>query len=330
LISLTASFAQTVEDTVYVCPGVEQEFFVLGTETSAYNWDVGNALVGSFNHNDTVGVKAIWDEPGIYEVNVFEHTQTDCYGTYTQYIKVYNSTVLNVEDIEACPGDPVVFEAVGDYIDYLWSDGSISSSITTRGVGNHWVQVTDENGCTYTDTMELVHLPAPIIDLGPDTMLCSHEGIVIDIEVDDYTTIEWSKGTDNNFETEILATVEDANDEIRVLVTNSYNCRSHDTLFIMPCTIPDFIEIKTAITPNGDGANDKWIIDFLEYYPSVTVQIFDRWGNQVFSSTGYSEAVAWDGTYNGNDVPMDSYYYVIDLNLEDGSYPFTGNITVVR
>jgi gliding motility-associated-like protein len=84
-----------------------------------------------------------------------------------------------------------------------------------------------------------------------------------------------------------------------------------------------------TITPNGDGKNDVWLIVGIEDYPGAEVLIFDRWGQKVFSSTGYREP--WDGTRNGNRLPDATYYYHIQLNqLEGRAPPYTGFISIVR
>ena len=54
--------------------------------------------------------------------------------------------------------------------------------------------------------------------------------------------------------------------------------------------------------------------------------IFNTWGNKVFTSTGYAEA--WDGKYNGKDLPAATYYYVIELG--DGTPAYTGSVNIVR
>ena len=81
-----------------------------------------------------------------------------------------------------------------------------------------------------------------------------------------------------------------------------------------------------GITPNGDGLNDNWVIRLISEFPRAKVMIFNRWGQKVFESVGYSDS--WDGTQNGKDLPVGTYYYVIDLG--PGHERFTGPITLMR
>src|SRR5690606_1972241 len=89
------------------------------------------------------------------------------------------------------------------------------------------------------------------------------------------------------------------------------------------------IEPPNTFTPNDDGYNDTWDIPGIADYPGAEVLIFDRWGQRLYRNIGYREP--WDGTNNGNKVPVGTYYYQIQLNqLEGRSPPYTGFITVVR
>jgi len=101
---------------------------------------------------------------------------------------------------------------------------------------------------------------------------------------------------------------------------------SFETTFSI--TIEKFINgvsFPNAITPNGDGENDTWKIRDIEAYPDVTVFIYDSAGQPVFrSKQGYEP---WDGTFNGQQLPMGTYYYVIDLN--DGIHIYKGAITII-
>lgn len=85
-------------------------------------------------------------------------------------------------------------------------------------------------------------------------------------------------------------------------------------------------EKNYAISPNGDDKNDVWQMPFLTNHPDCTVKVFDRNGRLVFSSgQGYTEP--WDGKYNGELLPMDSYYYVISLDAQ--SDQIFGLITII-
>ncbi|MBN2669524.1 MAG: gliding motility-associated C-terminal domain-containing protein, partial [Bacteroidales bacterium] len=110
-------------------------------------------------------------------------------------------------------------------------------------------------------------------------------------------------------------------------VQNIYGCYEYDTLIVN--VIPEII-FPTGITPNGDGTNDVWIIDYVEKFPDIEIWIFNRWGEELFYSNGYPANERWDGTYKGKDLPVGTYYYMVKLNDGIHNDPITGPITIVR
>ena len=82
--------------------------------------------------------------------------------------------------------------------------------------------------------------------------------------------------------------------------------------------------IPNAFSPNHDGINDVWEIINIENFPECTVEVFDRWGVQVFKSTAYKEA--WDGSYQNQKVPAGSYTYFIQLDNEQP--PISGALLI--
>ncbi|MEO6303635.1 MAG: gliding motility-associated C-terminal domain-containing protein, partial [Bacteroidia bacterium] len=102
-------------------------------------------------------------------------------------------------------------------------------------------------------------------------------------------------------------------------------CTSSDTMTVF--LFPE-IKIPNGFSPNNDSKNEKWIIDFIEQFPDNTVEVYNRWGEQLFYSQGY--AIPFDGKYKGKDLPVGTYYYVINLNHPAYNKPFTGPLTIFR
>jgi len=86
------------------------------------------------------------------------------------------------------------------------------------------------------------------------------------------------------------------------------------------------LKIPNTFSPNDDGINDTWNIANIDSYPGCTVNIYNRWGQNVFSSVGYGKS--WDGRYKGTLLPVSTYYYIIDL--KNDSKPYSGSITIIR
>jgi gliding motility-associated-like protein len=81
-----------------------------------------------------------------------------------------------------------------------------------------------------------------------------------------------------------------------------------------------------VFTPNGDGFNDTWTVSKLVNFPNCSVKIYNRYGELVYQSTGYSKP--WDGTFKSKPLPVGSYYYLIDLNT--GDRPISGYVCILR
>ena len=70
------------------------------------------------------------------------------------------------------------------------------------------------------------------------------------------------------------------------------------------------VTVPNAFSPNGDGINDVWNIDGLKTYPESETLVYNRYGQLVLRSKGYSKP--WDGKLGDKPLPVGTYYYTID------------------
>ncbi|SNT10090.1 gliding motility-associated C-terminal domain-containing protein, partial [Ekhidna lutea] len=88
--------------------------------------------------------------------------------------------------------------------------------------------------------------------------------------------------------------------------------------------------IYQTVSPNGDGMNDYWHIEGIDFYPNNTVSLFDRYNNLVFEINGYNnEDKVWTGNSNtgaNNTLPEGTYFYRINAG-EGGTF---GGFVVLR
>ncbi len=90
-------------------------------------------------------------------------------------------------------------------------------------------------------------------------------------------------------------------------ITGAGGCATRVETYVY---VIQFLEIPNAFSPNGDGINDTWVIKNIERYATASVQVFNRYGQPVFYSSGFYKP--WDGTYNGKPLPVGTYYYIIN------------------
>jgi gliding motility-associated-like protein len=89
-------------------------------------------------------------------------------------------------------------------------------------------------------------------------------------------------------------------------------------------------EIPTVITPNGDEINDEFFVPCLESgkYPNNSVVIFNQWGDEVFRAAPYNSTNRWRGSYDGQDLPAATYFFVVTYGT--GEKPKSGFIMLER
>ncbi|MEN8158049.1 MAG: T9SS type B sorting domain-containing protein [Bacteroidota bacterium] len=300
-------------------------YYVEGWETSTFDWTVEGGTI-TRNFGDSIIVD--WPmEKGAYVITVLETSEYGCSGELrTGTVQVVGPDIELGQDDYVCEGELFEITPEGDFSSYLWNDGSTGPLYSTFQEGWISVEVTDGYGCALSDSIYLTVNDLPVVALGSDTSICDAEGLVLDAGPDG-TSYTWSTGDIG----QEITVVPGGRQEIGVVVENQYGCTSADTIVINPCDVEFFFrDIPTAITPNGDGANDTWSITKLTGYPQAEVEIFSRWGTLIWKSEPGYPGDGWDGKdMNGNEMPMDSYHFVIKLNVGDKDR-ITGIITVIR
>jgi gliding motility-associated-like protein len=90
--------------------------------------------------------------------------------------------------------------------------------------------------------------------------------------------------------------------------------------------------IPPSFSPNNDGFNDAWVIA-RPTGTTITVKVFNRWGNEIYSSSDYKNDWRGKGISNflGEDVPEGTYYYVVEASdINNVTRRFAGSLTLVR
>ena len=185
----------------------------------------------------------------------------------------------------------------------------------------------NHQGCVSDTAMQqiVVH-PYPKLNMGPDLVVL--QGGVITIKpifvYGDSLQFKWTPSSYLSSDTSSHPNASPP-DDIRyyLQLTALGNCSVNDSIFITVLKSPI---IPNTFSPNGDGINDTWKIKYLDSYPGATVDVYNRYGQPVFHSNGYSKE--WDGTTNGKALPIGTYYYVI--NPKNGKPIFSGSITIIR
>ena len=227
---------------------------------------------------------------------------------------------------------------------YTWTgpNGFVSSNATATIVsvnelneGYYIVNGTDVNGCRASDSLFINIASNPSIGAPNDTTVCP--SVKLTLFANGGVTYEWSGpgGFLSNQQNPLISSDMDFvhTGLYTVVVTDANGCTNSDSTYVEVTNSGDCLFIPNVLTPNFDNLNDLWIINGLEKYLEAEVEIYNRWGNLVYTSSPYNND--WDGSVNkgttidGKDgkVPVGTYFYIINLN--EGDYPpFKGYIEV--
>ncbi len=188
--------------------------------------------------------------------------------------------------------------------------------------------VSSVSSCIDRDTVVIRTFPELIIDAGPDALIPLFSNVTIggNPTAQGAVSLTWSPTLaldDASVSNPI------ASNTVNVVYTltarDANGCVASDTIRV---DIYPGVKISSGFTPNGDGKNDLWIIDYIEQFPDNTVEIYNRWGDQLFYSKGYE--TPFNGQYRGRDLPVGTYYYIINLNHPAYPKAYTGPLTVFR
>jgi gliding motility-associated-like protein len=185
---------------------------------------------------------------------------------------------------------------------------------------------TAANGCTSFSDQTILVYPQPMADAGPAQYLLQGEaGILAGSGSGNNIGFSWQPadsilGSPNVAHPQV-APLEDL--VYTLTVTSADGCTDSSQVKVTVLKPP---VVPNAFSPNGDGINDTWVIRYLNAYPSADIQVFNRYGQPVYHAAGYS--TPWDGTYNGQPLPVGTYYWIIRPG--NGRRQISGSVTIIR
>lgn len=274
----------------------------------------------------------VYGAAGTYTATLITTSNFSCMDTATVSVLV-NALPSNVVTasgpLEFCDGDTLVLSAVTGGFDYLWNTSDTTSSINVTVSGNFDVTITDTlTGCSNaSDIITVTVLPTPVVFAGNDTTLSLGSSIAINAMGAGVVTWAWFPNTGLNsasIPNPMASPVETTT--YQLIGTDINGCTDEDSLTIT--VIADYnVTVSNMMTPNGDGYNDRWIIQNLENYPNTQVMVVNREGQLMYESSDYDNN--WDGTNTfGKPLNDGTYYYVIKFDGSDKIYK--GSITILR
>ncbi len=267
---------------------------------------------------------------GIYTLDVMD--ENGCSAADTIEVPAITTVVADAgADTSVCPGTVFTFDGKGGTeVSWFPADGLSNPalpnpSVTVNTTISYVLTVTGMNECTDTDTITLSVFPDAGLFAGSDTLITGDQAM-LNAEGGPFVSYSWTpaESLDDPASASPVATPPATTEYIVVAVTED-GCHESDTVIVRK---PGSVVVYNAFSPNGDGVNDYWDIDHASDYPNIIVQVYNRWGEVLFTSKGYSDDKRWDGTYKGKPAPIGTYYYVVVPFT--GASAITGPLTIIR
>ncbi len=316
---------------------------------SGWQWHMGDG--GTSNANNPIYT---YTTAGTYTAQLIVNNTFNCFDTAYRTVKVYALPTASMSVSRACTGSaqlisfndqssiapPASIPATGYYWDFGGFGFSFSKDTSlifpTQGSYNITHQVTSNNGCVSTFTQFVNITPRPIAKfIYINNVALSLGANISFIDSSNVSVINWSWDFGNTLTSnqQNPTTVYSTNGSYTVTLigTDQFGCSSTYTSVIKISNIAAEITqlIPNMISPNNDGKNDIWRLDFIDvFYPEAEIEVYNRWGELLFRSVGYSNA--WDGSYKGNPLPVGAYFYTINLHDPKDDKIYKGTVTILK
>ncbi|WP_047245822.1 T9SS type B sorting domain-containing protein [Maribacter thermophilus] len=230
---------------------------------------------------------------------------------------IFPNSTVTIQMLASVDMDDLMFALDPlDPTDAITSNAGVENVWGNLQAGDHTVYIYHQNGCTNSvdftvDSYDPLTLSA--IKTGPNELTASAEGGYGGYE---YFFNGQSYGAETIYTTNDSGTV-------NVRVVDSNGCVAEVEV---PFEFTGMLEIPNFFTPDGDGENDVWSPKNREFFDTVEVKIYDRYGRVVAI---LNEVSNWDGTYEGKELPSGDYWYVVNA-LADRETRYVGHFTLYR
>lgn len=272
-------------------------FSYYNSYTAAENQTVADEFSVSYPLN--LGVNTIYvridSSNGCHQIVVLELT----------LVSEPNVTIPN--EIILCENERITVNAGFGFDSYTWSTGIINAnSIVINQPGSYYVTVTQNHVsvvCTSTNNFTVVLSNAPTIT-SIDTVDWT--------DTDNSITVNLSTTSIGDYEYSINGITFQNSNVFSGLLNGAYTVTVRDKNFCGIDTAEVFLlNYPKFFTPNNDGFNDGWSIKYSQFEQNFEVRIFDRYGKLLAILPNNQ---AWDGNYNGKQLPADDYWFNIIRN----------------
>jgi gliding motility-associated-like protein len=238
-----------------------------------------------------------------------------------------------------CPGESVILTASAA-TGFMWSTGATTQQVTVNSAGDYSVSVSDANGCTSPASNTVTVTIQDCVTNQPPTIATAPLATQVGGTVI-FNLLTLLADPDDNLDISTLRIVSQPESGAMASIDAQWNLIidysantfvGTDRLVIEVCDIDGScaqqelvvevtgnVTVYNAVSPNGDGRNDIFLIQFIDIIPETQnnkVTIFNRWGDVISEIENYDnkERVFKGLSKSGNEIPSGTYFYKIEFN----------------
>ncbi|MDN5201886.1 FG-GAP-like repeat-containing protein [Fulvivirgaceae bacterium BMA10] len=213
---------------------------------------------------------------------------------FSETLEICNPVEISLEDtVYKCPNESVDLSINEGFESYLWNTGDQRSSLTIFNEGLYKITVVDNIGCTGIDSVQVINIALPTVNLGGDITICRNDSIILDATFPEGVYRWQDESREPTFEATEPGTY-------WVEVKNMCGVAIDSIKLSLP---ESMIFIPNVFTPNGDGINDYF--EIMPNMSNLALKVFNRFGTNVYESTFY------ENDWNGGNLPGGTYYYLL-------------------
>ncbi|MBL7922506.1 MAG: gliding motility-associated C-terminal domain-containing protein [Bacteroidia bacterium] len=292
---------------------------------------------------------------GTYTAQLIVSNTFNCYDTVYRPVTVYALPTASFSVSRACTGSaqligfvdqstisaPASIPSTG----YYWDFGGVppyfsfaedtSIVFPSQGIFNITHSVTSNNGCKSSITQTVNITPRPLADFFSINNSAQSLGAIVSFTDNSVSAISWNWDFGNNITSNLQNPstnyFSNGTYTVTLIIKDQFGCGDTVSKLVRISNIAAEVTqlIPNMITPNNDGKNDIWRLDFIDvFFPEAEIEIYSRWGELLYRSVGYSNA--WDGSYKGNPLPVGAYFYTIKLNDVNNTQTYKGTVTILK
>ncbi len=257
---------------------------------------------------------------GTYSVVVTD--ANGCSSLDSVSLLIHDIPQVNLTDLSACEGDTIWTSGPDGFITYEWSNGSTSKDIQILNSGNYELTVTDQNGCSGTNDMQVSFIRPVPLELGPDRDEC--EGSLVEIRANSqHTAYQWYflPKASPDLKSTLLSNATQSYRIENGLIANSgiYSLEAQDE--------------------NGCLVRDEVLVSFYEVSPETSTMTeyicmgdtFNVSGPEGYDTyTWYIDGTVTDSTFDVSQLEGITKEGVYRVEASLGACVKTNNIEVVR